>query len=78
MNIIIYSKENCPYCESAKKWFRSKSLTFVEHTVGKDGFTREALLEAVPGARTVPQIIINGELVGGWDDLKKHRFFTEL
>ena len=74
--IVIYSKDHCPYCDQAKAWLNSKDLTFTEHKVGQNGFTRENLLEAVPTARTVPQIIIDGALVGGWDDLRASAFYA--
>lgn len=75
-SIVIYSKEQCPYCDMAKNWFKSKNLTYTEHKIGTNGFTRENLLEAVPTARTVPQIIIDGKLIGGWDDLRKSEFYA--
>ena len=76
MKIEIWSKDNCPYCEMAKNWFRSKGMNFVENKIGHNGVTREMLLERVPAARTVPQIFINDELIGGWDDLRKSEFFA--
>jgi glutaredoxin 3 len=60
----------------AKNWFKSKNLTYTEHKIGTNGFTRENLLEAIPTARTVPQIIIDGKLIGGWDDLRKSEFYA--
>jgi len=75
--IVIYSKQPCPYCDMAKNWFKSKNLTYTEHKVGTNGFTREMLLEAVPTARTVPQIIIDGKLIGGWDDLLKSELYAQ-
>ena len=77
INITIYSKQPCPYCDMAKNWFKSKNLTYTEHKVGTNGFTREMLLEAVPTARTVPQIIIDGKLIGGWDDLLKSELYAQ-
>jgi len=68
MTIIIYSKDNCSYCKMAKRWMISKNIAFTEHKVGYNGFTKEMLLKAVPTARTVPQIIVDGKLIGGWDD----------
>jgi glutaredoxin len=70
-NIIIYSKPNCPYCVSAKQFLSSKGYTFEEKLVGVMA-TREELLEAAPNALTVPQILINGNLIGGYDDLVKN------
>jgi len=75
-DITIYSKEQCPYCDMAKNWFKSKNMTYTEHKIGTNGFTKENLLEAVPTARTVPQIIIDGKLIGGWDDLRKSEFYA--
>jgi glutaredoxin len=74
--IVVYSKDHCPYCDQAKAWLNSKDLTFTEHKVGYNGFTRENLLEAVPTARTVPQIVIDGALIGGWDELRKSDFYA--
>jgi glutaredoxin 3 len=70
-NIIIYSKPNCPYCVSTKQFLTAKGYTFEERIVGVNA-TREELLEAAPNARTVPQIIINGNLIGGYDDMLKN------
>jgi glutaredoxin 3 len=74
--IVVYSKDHCPYCDQAKAWLGSKGFAFTEHKVGHNGFTRENLLEAVPTARTVPQIIIDGNLIGGWDDLRASEFYA--
>jgi glutaredoxin 3 len=76
MEVVIYSKEQCPYCDNAKAWFNSKGIPFTEHKIGTNGFTREKLLEAIPTARTVPQIIIDGVNLGGWDDLRKTEFYA--
>jgi glutaredoxin 3 len=70
MNTIIWSKYHCPYCDQAKALLTQKGITFEERKIG-DGWTREELLEAIPTARTVPQIILEGELIGGFTELKK-------
>lgn len=69
MKAIIWSKYQCPYCDQAKALLNSKGIQFEERKIG-DGWTREDLLEAVPTARTVPQIFINDELIGGFTELK--------
>jgi len=66
---IVYSKPLCPYCDMAKALLKQKSIVFEEKIVGVD-VTREQLLEAVPNAKTVPQIFLNGELIGGYEQLK--------
>lgn len=68
---IIWSKYHCPYCDQAKNLLKSKGIPFEEKKIG-DGYTKEELLEAIPNARTVPQIFINNELVGGFSELKEY------
>jgi glutaredoxin len=70
MKAIIWSKYHCPYCEQAKILMNAKGIEFEERKIG-DGYTKEELLEAVPNARTVPQIFINDQLIGGFTELKK-------
>ena len=70
MKAIVWSKYNCPYCDQAKALLKMKGIQFEEKKIG-DGYTKEELLEAVPTARTVPQIFLGEELVGGFTELKK-------
>ena len=70
MTAVIWSRYHCTYCDQAKALLKSKGIQFQEKKIG-DGYTKEELLEAVPTARTVPQIFIDGELVGGFTELKK-------
>mgnify|MGYP003656480950 CR=1 FL=1 len=70
MKALVWSKENCPYCEQAKSLLESKGIEFEVRTIGAE-YTKEQLLEAVPTALTVPQIFLDGELVGGYTELKK-------
>jgi glutaredoxin 3 len=53
----------------AKTLLNQHNIPFEERKIG-DGYTREELLEAVPGARSVPQIFLDNELVGGYTELK--------
>jgi glutaredoxin 3 len=55
----------------AKTLLKNKGIVFEERMIGVD-WTREQLLESIPQARTVPQIILNGEYIGGYDQLKAH------
>jgi glutaredoxin 3 len=70
MKATVWSKYHCPYCDQAKALLKSKEIPFEEKKIG-DGYTREELLEAVPTARTVPQIFIDEELIGGFTELKQ-------
>ena len=71
MKAVIWSKYNCPYCDQAKALLTQRGIEFEERKIG-DGYTREELLEAVPNARTVPQIFLNNQLIGGFTELKKY------
>jgi glutaredoxin len=69
MKAVVWSKYNCPYCDQAKALLKMKGIAFEEKKIG-DGYTKEDLLEAVPTARTVPQIFLDEELIGGYNELK--------
>ena len=71
MSAIVWSKYNCPYCDQAKALLTQKGIRYEERKIG-DGYSKEELLEAVPNARTVPQIFLDGNLIGGFTELKKH------
>ena len=71
MTAIRWSKYNCPYCDQAKALLTQKGIRYEERKIG-DGYSKEELLEAVPNARTVPQIFLDGNLIGGFTELKKH------
>lgn len=71
MKVIVWSKYHCPYCDQAKALLKQKGIEFEERKIG-DGYTKEELLEAVPTARTVPQILFGEKLIGGYTDLVKY------
>ena len=71
MKATVWSKYHCPYCDQAKALLTSKGIQFEEKKIG-DGYTREELLEAVPDARTVPQIFLDDKLIGGFTELRAH------
>jgi glutaredoxin 3 len=71
MKATIWSKYNCPYCDQAKALLKNKGIPFEEKKIG-DGYTREELLEAIPTARTVPQIFLDDKLIGGFTELNEH------
>jgi glutaredoxin len=71
MKAVVWSKYHCPYCDQAKALLKQKGIPFEEKKIG-DGYTKEELLEAVPTARTVPQIFLDDQLIGGFTELKVH------
>lgn len=67
--VLMYSTAVCPYCIYAERLLRSKGVTEIEEIrVDLQPELRVEMLEKT-GRRTVPQIYINGEYVGGFDDL---------
>lgn len=68
---IVWSKDACPFCDQAKALLTQRGIAYEERRIGL-GYTREQLLEAVPTARTVPQIFLDETHIGGFTELKKH------
>jgi GrxC family glutaredoxin len=68
-HVEIYSTESCPYCQQAKQLLNRKGISYEEIRVDLDPSKKDEMIERSKGRRTVPEIFINGELVGGFDDL---------
>ena len=66
--IEMYTTSWCPYCESARALLRAKGVDFEEISIEADPSQREVMIRR-GGARTVPQIFINGTHIGGSDEL---------
>ncbi len=75
--IEIYSLEWCPYCEKAKNYFKSKGYSYQEYDI-EDEDSKAEMTERTGGAKTVPQIFINDQLIGGYDDLMEKKHSGEL
>ena len=71
MKAVVWSKNACPFCDQAKGLLKMKGIEFEERNVSKD-WTKEQLLESVPTARTLPQIFLDDNYIGGFTELKKH------
>ena len=69
-NVEIYTKFACPYCVRAKQLLDSKGVPYTEYDITMGGAKRDEMLARVPGAQTVPQILINDTPIGGSDDLR--------
>lgn len=72
MRATVWSKDQCPYCVMAKDLLRTQGMEYEERNISQGTWTREQLMEAVPGARTLPQIFIDDQLIGSYDQLKKY------
>jgi glutaredoxin 3 len=66
--VEIYTGSNCAYCVAAKNLLKQKGLEFEELRIDTDPVKRDEMLTRAK-RRTIPQIFINGEHVGGFDDL---------
>jgi glutaredoxin 3 len=71
MTAIVWSKDSCPYCVQAKALLTQKGIAYEERNIMHGTWTKEQLLEAVPTARTLPQIFLGEEYVGGFTELKQ-------
>ena len=74
MNIEIYSKEQCPYCDMAvrlaESFIQESNHKYEKFMLGQD-FDRDKMLEMFPTARTFPQIKIDGESIGGYNEFER-------
>ncbi len=68
--VEIYSKSWCPYCRMAKRLLEEKGQEFVEFDVERDAGKLDEMLDRSQGRWTVPEIFIDGDLIGGFDDLR--------
>lgn len=71
MKAIVWSKDACPFCVQAKALLELRGIEYEERNVSQD-WTREQLMEAVPTARTLPQIFLDNQHIGGFTDLRAH------
>ena len=70
MKAIVWSKPNCPQCTSAKQLLKIKGIEYEEKNVA-DGHKIQDLLALVPNAKTMPQIWLDDEHIGGYPELQK-------
>ncbi|MCB1531579.1 MAG: glutaredoxin 3 [Alphaproteobacteria bacterium] len=67
--VEVYTTDYCPYCTKAKTLLQMKGVSYEEIDVTGDDDARIALVEKAEGRRTVPQIFINDQPIGGFDDM---------
>ncbi|WP_323173892.1 FAD-dependent oxidoreductase [Natrialba sp. PRR66] len=66
--VEIYTKTDCPYCEKAKDLFDSKGVEYDEYNVTGDDELFEEMIDRADGRQTAPEVFIDDELIGGWDE----------
>lgn len=67
-DVLVYSTRICPYCVRAKQHLTRKGVSYREIMVDDDPQQRNEMMR-ITGRRTVPQILIDGQPIGGCDDL---------
>ena len=67
---MLYTWSYCPFCQNAKKLLDNKGYKYEEHILDNNDDKRQELKNET-GQGTVPYVFIDGELIGGFDDLKK-------
>jgi glutaredoxin 3 len=67
--VTVYTAPNCGYCTAAKNLLRNKGVQFDEINVGHDPALRQELVTRSGGRRTVPQVFIADQSLGGYDDI---------
>ena len=77
-NVEVYSTQYCPFCVRAKALLKNKGIAFTEIDVSRDSALREKMVELAGGRRTVPEIFINGKIIGGYDELHALEMAGEL
>lgn len=66
--VIIYTKENCPYCRMAKELLTARKAAFKEIRIDLDKSKLDEMIR-LTNRRSLPQILINDQSIGGYDDL---------
>lgn len=66
---IVWSKNGCGFCVSAKRLLEARNIPYEERNISKGEWSKADLLKAVPDAKTVPQVFLDEELIGGYDKL---------
>ena len=72
MSVVIWSKDECFYCHMAKALFAREGIEYEERNIESGDWSRAQMLEAVPEAKTVPQIFIGDQYIGGFTELQEH------
>lgn len=75
MEVKIYSTKQCPYCVRAKAWFDVRSIEYNEIILDNQDAIAQYRIDC-PGKSAVPQIFVDGELIGGHDELMERQIYV--
>ena len=65
----MYTSDRCPYCIRAKRLLDQKGATYSEIHISLSDFAARQRITEITGQMTVPQILIDGQPIGGWDEM---------
>jgi len=68
-NVVVYSKDNCPFCVGVKNLLEGKNVTFKEVNVSSDQAALDEIVKKT-GHQTVPQVFVDGRFIGGFQELQ--------
>ncbi len=71
MNIKLYTKPNCSFCEKAKSFLSLKGISYDLFKLDEQ-FTTQELVEMFPSAKSFPVIVVDGQYIGGYSQLVEH------
>lgn len=71
MNVLMYTKRNCSFCDKAKMLLNIKGVSYTESVIGED-ILREDFMATFPNVLSVPFILIDGTKVGGYEQLREY------
>ena len=76
--VEIYTWMTCGYCVRAKRLLKDKNITFIEYAIDGDDQARQQMMQRAAGRRTLPQIFINGQGIGGFLELQQLEYDGHL
>lgn len=69
MTVEIFTGMNCGYCDRAKALLRDREIPFTELDISGDAANRDELIRRLPRSKSIPQVFVDGEHIGGYEDL---------
>lgn len=70
--VVVFSQDNCSGCNAVKTLLKSKNIPFDEKNLSTDPDAKAELQKSVPGARTVPQVLIGNKIISSVDILRTY------
>lgn len=71
MDVVLYTKDSCPYCDKIKTVFNIQNVPYVEYKLG-DHFDRDSFISEFGESSTFPRVLIDGKLIGGASETVKY------